>query len=109
VLATERRLLARTPVLLGAPLGDARLRLKRHSPAHAEQAHMRDGAPPAAGRVSAALLQLPFSIRASTSAQKAKRFFDRARLNKLRTRQFDPKRPSRLAPGTVGKREKVFR
>jgi len=32
VLATERRLLARTPVLPEAPLGDARLRLKRHSP-----------------------------------------------------------------------------
>jgi hypothetical protein len=32
-----------------------------------------------AGRVSDASLQFPFSIRAATSSQNAKRFFDRAR------------------------------
>jgi hypothetical protein len=31
-------------------------------------------------RVYAVLLKVPFSIRAATSPQKAKRFFDRARL-----------------------------
>jgi hypothetical protein len=60
---------------------------------------MRDAAPSrAAGRVSAALLQFPFSIRAATSTEKAKRFFDRARLNKLRTRQFDPKQTVMIGP-----------
>ena len=57
------------------------IRPERHSPDHAEHAHRRGAGPSrSAGRVSAALLQFPFLIRAATSAQKTKRFLDRARL-----------------------------
>jgi hypothetical protein len=48
-------------------------------PTHAVVAHGRCAVPcRAAGRVSAALLQFTFSIRAATSPQNAKRFFYRA-------------------------------
>jgi hypothetical protein len=81
--------------------------LKRRSANHSEKAHgWEAGLSQSAGPVFAALSPFPFSIRAATSAEKAKRFFDRARLNKLRTRQFDPK-ATFLMRRTVGKREKA--